>query len=106
MSEFEQDLIKLTNEGFRFKATNLKFKLKGISNYPIDEPELPTKAYNWSRRKEIKTLGEFIENFEKFANSRGIGVKTIQDTKNTILQFAYSKMNKANRQEFWKSVLV
>lgn len=105
MSEFEQDLMKLVNEGFRFKGSNLHCKLKGISNRLIDEPELPTKAYNWARRKEIKTIGEFIENITAFANSRGIGEKTLKDTKNKILQFAYEKMNQTNRQEFWKSIL-
>lgn len=106
MDNFEIDLMVLVNEGFRFKTGKaIQFKLFNVDDVPIDEIPLNNRAFNALKRNKYETVGQVVDNMWKLPKANSVGTKTLKEIKNSILRFAYNRMDDNQKRQFWMEVM-
>ena len=107
MRNFENDLIQKVTDGFRFKSEIIEFPLFGYGDILLSEIPIENgKVKGIFSRMELKTVRDVLNALPKIAASRGVGVTTVKNIKNTLLNFCYSRMTDNQADKFWAAIMI
>lgn len=103
MSRFSEDLAVVEKAGFRFNGNQIQFPVYHLEGVSVEELNLGTRASNGLKRAGIMTVDKILET--DISHMRNLGVKSVKEIKNAVLNYSYEKMTESQRKEFWLSVL-
>lgn len=103
MSRFSNDLAVMEREGFRFNGNALKLPVYHVEGVSVEELNLGARASNGLKRAGLMTIDQVLE--VDISKARNLGVKSVKEIKNAILNYSYEHMTDKQRAEFWISVL-
>ena len=107
MSRFARDLAVVQANGFKIKAGISGFPVYIPKGTPIEELNLSVRASNGLKRAQIMTIDGILEKSSAdLYMMRNMGVKSIKEIKNAVLNYSYDHMTQKQRNEFWKEILV
>lgn len=103
---FGSDLAVMETKGFKLKKGLNGFPVYNTKGVSIDELNLGARASNGLKRAQVKTVDDLLEiSSADLYKMRNMGVKSIREIKNAVLNWSYDHMNDRQREEFWKEVL-
>lgn len=106
MSRFARDLTSMQVNGFKLKAGLGGFPVYNTNGVSIDELNLSVRASNGLKRAQIMTVDGILEKSSAdLYKLRNMGVKSVKEIKNAVLNYSYEHMNKRQKKEFWKEIL-
>ena len=101
---FSSDLAVMEMNGLKLKGNKLVFPVYHVTGVPVEELNLSARASNGLKRNQVMTIDEILE--VNLGRMRNLGVKSVKEIKNAILEYSYERMTQQQKTEFWKSVLV
>ena len=106
MSRFARDLAIMQANGFKLKAGMGGFPVYIPNGTPIEELNLSVRASNGLKRAQIMTVDGILgKSSADLYKMRNMGVKSVKEIKNAVLNYSYEHMNKRQKKEFWKEIL-
>ena len=106
MGRFEEDLAAMQAKGFKIKAGLKGFPVYNTKGVGIDELNIGTRAANGLRRAQIFTVDDILsKSSADLYKLRNMGVKSVREVKNAVLEYSYEHMDDKQKKEFWKEVL-
>lgn len=103
MSAFTEDYKAKKDAGYRFVAGTIPFPVYHVTGVEVEELNLSTRAHNGLKRAGINTIDEILE--KNLSNMRNLGVKSIKEIKNAVLNYSYDRLTDKQKAEFWNTVL-
>ena len=106
MSRFAKDLAEMQANGFKLKAGLKGFPVYIPNGVSIDELNLSVRASNGLKRAQITTIDGILEKSSAdLYKLRNMGVKSVKEIKNAVLNYSYDHMSERQKKEFWKEIL-
>lgn len=103
MGTFSEDLKAKQAVGYRLKSGTIPFPVYHLDGVPIEELNLSQRASNGLKRAQIMTIDAILE---KDLNAvRNLGVKSVREIKNAVLNYSYDRMSDNQKAEFWNTIL-
>lgn len=106
MSKFADDLEMMYAKGHRLKSNLKGFPVYNTKGVLIDDLNLGARASNGLKRAQIKTVDDLLEiSNADLRKMRNMGVKSVKEIKNAVLNYSYDHMSEKQKNEFWKEIL-
>ena len=84
----------------------VKFAIRETTeNESIDVLELSNRSANGLKRAGIKTIGEVIDKWDDIPKMYGMGVTSIKDIGNKIMDLVIKEMTNEQLLNFWYSLI-
>lgn len=106
MSKFSEDLKVMQARGFKFNGNDIKFPVYHVDGVSVDELNLGTRAGNGLKRAKIMTIGELLDENVDLYKMRNMGVKSVKEIKNAVLNYSYDHMSDKQKEDFWKEIMI
>ena len=102
MSKFGEDLAVMQAKGFKLNGNKLQFPVYHITGVPIEELNLSARAMNGLKRAGVMTIDAILET--DLSKQRNLGIKSVKEIKNAVLNYSYERMTDKQRTEFWNEI--
>ena len=103
---FSRDLAVLVSKGYRLNGKQISFPVTCVKGVSVSELPLSNRAVNGLRRAQIMTIEELLDPKVNLYRTRNLGVKSVKEIKNAVLNYCYERMDKEQRAAFWREVIV
>ena len=103
MSKFSEDLVVMQAKGFKLNGNKVSFPVYHL-DIPIEDLNLSVRAMNGLKRAGIFKADELLN--VDISRMRNLGVKSVKEIKNALLNYSYEHMTQKQRADFWREVLV
>ena len=100
---FKEDLMEKRANGRSLKGKQIAFPVYHVDGLSIEELNLSMRASNGLKRAGIMTVDEILT--RDLGKVRNLGIKSIKEIKNAVLNYSYDHMSDTQKEKFWKEVL-
>ena len=102
-NNFQKDLTNLFNNGIFDTKTEIKFYCRYGSRIKgnIENLELGTRSSNALHRYGFTTVEQVSDAWDDLNKIRCLGVKTIAEIHEKLIEFYYSTLTEEEKSEFW-----
>lgn len=105
MGKFKQDFDAKIKQGYKANGNLLQISVFGADDISIDVLNLSVRADNALKRASIKTTTDIISRWNDLNKIRGLGVGTVREIKNSVLNYYYENMTDAQRETMWQKIV-
>jgi len=101
--DFTEDLMNVLMATDEF-SPDLKFSVSmtpKMQAESIDTFILSPRATNALHRANIHTAGQLIDNFGTISKIRNLGIKSVKETKTSLMNWYYDSLDDNGVEEFW-----
>ena len=104
MSKFSEDLAVMQARGLKLKGDRIQFPVYHL-DVPIEELNLGVRALNGLKRAGIFNADELLKEGVDLYKMRNLGIKSIREIKNALLNYSYEHMTEKQKENFWKEIM-
>lgn len=105
MGKFKQDFDAKIKQGYKANGKVLRISVCGADDVPIDALNLSVRSDNALKRSGIKTTTDIISKWGELNKIRGLGVGSVKEIKNAVLNYYYENMTDAQRETMWQKIV-
>ena len=105
MGKFKEDLDAKLAQGYKLINNRIQISIFSADDTPLDVLKLSTRADNALRRVGIKTTSDVIDKWNDLNKVRGLGVGTVKEIKNSVLNYYYENMTEAQKEIMWQKIV-
>lgn len=101
-----ETMAALINDGYELKSKGIvRFHIKNYDAKIDDTLQLPTRMNNAILRNKLITIGDLIDYIGNGV-IRGIGAKTIRETKQAIIEWYWSTLDDTGKAKYIQELFV
>ena len=95
------------------EGVELKTKRNGKLDFNIKNPDtsimdigMPNRGVNALMRNGARTVGDVLDLFERSTNLKGVGEKTLRESKQALIEWNWSMMTQSEQRQYLETLFV